>query len=255
MATSFKKNLVTAHEYSLKVKPPHSVVSVKNLSTQAYVGGSRWGVSEDALRNQLQPLFISSRLSFAKPFTSAAVADVVDDTTVNYSTLSKAILKAVEVRGDDASGLVGRPKFGLDWTLYDLLDWIDIYLTGRSLSGALVQDLRGRLVERGVLAPKPLLKVDGFEELGFTVFLPKATLLSEGVSLTTSNEPWRSDSYCSVLEIHNIRIPTLIGVNANERLAKQMLVISVEIDPYVCRRHDCYNELEQIVVKVCYHHH
>jgi dihydroneopterin aldolase len=56
--------------------------------------------------------------------------------------------------------------------------------------------------------------------------------------------------YSSVLKIHDMRIPTLIGVNKNERLARQIVVVNVEIDPYVCKEHDCYNELEQIVVKV-----
>jgi hypothetical protein len=57
-------------------------------------------------------------------------------------------------------------------------------------------------------------------------------------------------AYRSVLEIQSIRIPTLIRVNAKERLARQLVIVSVEIDPYICQERDYYNELEQIIVKV-----
>jgi hypothetical protein len=154
----------------------------------------------------------------------------------------------------------------MDWSLFDLLEWIKISLTGnlpsgrkpsshklRGYGGGRVPCLEDRESE---FYKPPLLNIQKLLEVGFTVFLPKATLLSEGVSLTTSSSyasctaAQRDASYFSVLKIHNIRVPALIGVNANERLAKQMIVVNVEIDPYIRKENDCYNELEQIVVKV-----
>jgi len=67
---------------------------------------------------------------------------------------------------------------------------------------------------------------------------------------TPPNEPWLlKHRFCSILKLHDIRIPTLIGVNANERLAKQMVISNVEIDGYFLYNIDLYHKLEQIVVK------
>jgi hypothetical protein len=98
--------------------------------------------------------------------------------------------------------------------------------------------------------------MDFLQELEMTLLLPKGTLLSEGVSLTLTGGylqgpgTYASAPYRAILKLQDIRIPTLIGLNPNERLAKQMVIATVEIDPYAVVGQDHYNELEQIVVKV-----
>jgi len=52
-----------------------------------------------------------------------------------------------------------------------------------------------------------------------------------------------------VLKLHELRVPAIIGVNGNERKAKQVVVCSVEMERWD-RMVDAYNELEEIVVKV-----
>lgn len=245
---------------------PHTVIRVQNLSTQALVGGAVWGIQEGVRRNQLQPILLSARLSLKRPFMSAAESDEVNDSTINYSTLSKEILKIVGSRRPDIPHSDDFIGIQMDWSLYDLLAWIEIYLTGNPPSGrkppihGLNSYIEGGIPcfeeKRSRLYKPPLLDIRNLLEVGLIVFLPKATLLSEGVSLTTSTSyanrkaVQQSGMSFSVLKIHNIRIPTLIGVNPKERLAKQMVVVNVEIDPYVCKENDCYNELEQIIVKV-----
>lgn len=52
-----------------------------------------------------------------------------------------------------------------------------------------------------------------------------------------------------VLKLRELHVPTIIGVNGNERKARQVIVVSVEMERWD-RMVDAYNELEEIVVKV-----
>ena len=58
-----------------------------------------------------------------------------------------------------------------------------------------------------------------------------------------------TEAYSMTLKLHRLRIPTLIGVNSNERLAKQIVLSNIELD-FWSMASDLYNELEEIVVKV-----
>lgn len=256
--------LVTARDYARYLQEggeAHSIVRVQNLSTQALVGGSIWGVpSDDGHRNVFQPVLISSTLSLREPFRSAAKSDTVNNSTVNYSTLSKEILKVVASRRPDLPHSEEFQGLQVDWTLYELFKWIHLWLTGyfplgsHPTTSSVSKNFDGGcpcLAEKSNPAYKPpLLDIKSLFELGFTLFLPKATLLSSGVSLTTSSMYFPSSLLRSTLKIHGIRVHTLIGVNRKERLARQLVVVSVEVDPYVCQEEDYYNELEQIIVKV-----
>jgi dihydroneopterin aldolase len=255
--------LLTARDYAKLLQgggEAHSIIRVQNLSTQALVGGSLWGVpSGDGHRNIFQPVLISSTLSLREPFRSAAQNDRVNNSTVNYSTLSKEILRVIASRRPDLPHSKEFQGLQMDWTLYELIKWMHLWLTGYlPLGGRPATPLVSRYLDGGCpcLAEKtnpmykpPFLDIESLLELGFTLFLPKATLLSSGVSLTTSSK-FPSNALRSTLKIHGIRVPTLIGVNRKERLARQYVVVSVEVDPYICQKGDYYNELEQIIVKV-----
>jgi dihydroneopterin aldolase len=257
--------LVTSRRYTRSLKEDaHSVIRVQNLSTQALVGSVIWGIgNDDGRHNFVQPLLISCTLSLREPFRSAAQSDSVNNSTVNYSTLSKEILKVVASRRPDLPHSRDFQGLYMDWTLYDLIEWIQIWLTGCSPSGncppirlvtGFLDGVCPCLADKSSPTYRPPLLDDGnLLELGFRVFLPKGTLLSGGVSLSISSACFLEPAYRSVLKIHDIRIPTLVGVNKKERLAKQFVIVSVEVDPYVCKVQDYYNELEQIIVKVREH--
>ncbi|KLU87755.1 hypothetical protein MAPG_06748 [Magnaporthiopsis poae ATCC 64411] len=51
------------------------------------------------------------------------------------------------------------------------------------------------------------------------------------------------------LRLHGLRVPTLIGVNPNERLAKQFVVTDIEIDKFDYAP-DVYTALEALAVKI-----
>lgn len=251
----------------------HSVIEVRNLAANSLVGTDIWGGKDQKGRsNRFQPIQLSSKICMRNRFDDAAQNDRLDDGTVNYSTLSKTIIRILSSRGadrNDPGHLTGWPGLEIDWSLSDLLNWIFVYLTGRRANGSVPDAALAHSYVRGgcpclvdgPLYERPLLNMDSLQEMEMTLRLPKGTLLSEGVSLTITggylqgNRAYHSAPYRSVLKLENIRIPTLIGLNPNERLAKQMVIATVEIDPYVVADQDHYNELEQIIVKVCYLYH
>lgn len=167
----------------------------------------------------------------------AVAEDSVDNaSTVHYGILSKAILEAVETF----------PTAQTNGTLRCLLDHVLKHLTGIGL------DFTGSTSggERPVIT-RPTLK-----SLELNFLLPKASLIGSGVSLsvTTVYTPsGDAEMYSMSLKLHDLRIPTLIGVNANERLAKQIVGTNIELDTWSPHT-DLYNELEELVVKVCTPH-
>lgn len=211
---------------------PLAVVRVRQLTTACIGPQDAWG-----RKNATQPVTISAELHFSRAFDAAAAADnVTAGDTVHYGQLSKLILACVERSNEHAAAS------GASVDLRVLLEMIWIVLTGRNVNG---QDS----------APEatPLLDLAKLRYMSLTVMLPKASLLGEGVSLTAVNvfPPHLASlsMYGLALKVHRLRVPTLIGVNANERQAKQFVVADVEIDRFDYYP-DLYCELERLVVKV-----
>lgn len=252
---------------SLKT-PKHSIIHVKNLSGNARVGVDVWGRTENGRVNKFQPIQISASISLEEPFETAARSDSVDRSTVHYGTLSKEILKVLAYRGE----ALLRPNeseqdpdclecIQSDWTLAVLLDAIHSWIAGRIFSWDYyggtgeVYNKCSTLLANSSNAPGNSIIGTG-HEVELSCFLPKGSILGSGVSLRVLTMPHPNGpayTICSILKLHDLRIPTLIGVNANERLAKQMVIANVEIDGYLVTDFDLYHKLEQIVVKVYQH--
>jgi len=100
---------------------------------------------------------------------------------------------------------------------------------------------------------EPLIPCSMLNSLSLEILLPKASLLGDGISLRGDfvyEEAHHGPSaYSMVLKLRDLRVPAVIGVNGNERRAKQVVVCSVEMERWD-RMVDAYNELEEIVVKV-----
>jgi dihydroneopterin aldolase len=226
----------------------HAKISVRNLQATIQVGRDAWG-----REGKVQPALISATVALRKPFEYASVHDIVNSSTVHYGILSKAIMEAVQ-EFHDKRGV--STKEGRTSTVNALMDHIAGHLTSYSLDGA---------PNFNPLALKdrtPLLDRKLVSSLDLRVTLPKALLNSTtGVSrcgtivfdlvfLDPRFEPNNiEDSYASSLVLHDLRVSTLIGVNSNERLAKQLVIASIEIDEWIMER-DMYNELEELVFKV-----
>lgn len=107
---------------------------------------------------------------------------------------------------------------------------------------------------------KPLLKDVAMRLFELEVLLPKASLMGSGVSLRAGfgydhgvgREMKGPSAYSMVLRLRDLKVPTLVGVNPNERLAKQIVYVDVEMQRWDWMV-DGYCALEEIVVKVCFY--
>lgn len=245
----------------------HSVIRVRNLQTSLVVGRDAWGREGKA-----QPLLISASVSLREPFQSASNEDAVTGSTVHYGILSKKILETCKLFSVN-------PEEHSMKTLSSLAREIEHGLTRReatsSAPGSLFWELREGItpetlsnlaleIDHGLTrmeiassAPTPtpaILPSSVVKLLEIKVMLPKASLLGEGVSLTDFSLLYDGSILKAyVLTLHDLKIPTLIGVNPNERLAKQLVVATIKIDGIERPRPShFYHVLEQIVVKVSY---
>lgn len=210
---------------------PHSVIRVVNLYTSLDAVSDAWGRHPAS-----QPALISCTLHLRKPFALAIAEDAVTESTVHYGTLSKSIL--------EACGRFSNAYDNRSIMLSRLIHFIQRWLTG-------IDDL---IDEPCFAIPsKYLLKSTSLELLTLDITLPKASLLGLGVKVEGAfryNESGSKVTMFSMMcEFSNLRIPTLIGVNPNERLAKQMLIVTVQIDHFNLHPENFY-ELEQTIVKV-----
>lgn len=76
--------------------------------------------------------------------------------------------------------------------------------------------------------------------------LPKASLLGDSVTYVYFGS---DEDQSRMLHLSNVFIPTLIGVNANERQSKQKLFISVWVGGLQKGDAETYTELEQLLVQ------
>ena len=210
-----------------------ATIRVRNLQTTVEMKnawGSRW---------EKQPGLISVSVSLRTPFKTAEEEDAVDASTIHYGTLSKAILEAI---GKSSDGNSYPPS-----SLKEFLDYIGGHLTSFTIDGksnanpAFINDW------------KPILDTSMIRSLELKIMLPKASLLGTGVSLvgscSFSKVDGRPENYSLALHLHSLRVPAIIGVNPNERLAKQIVVADIEVDQWTTTRDDLYPHLEEIVVK------
>ncbi|KAI4601444.1 hypothetical protein KJ359_011573 [Pestalotiopsis sp. 9143b] len=238
--------LLSTWAVSAAAGEPIAVVRVRNLQGTVPVGRDAWGRPDKA-----QPALVSTEVSFARPFGAASAGDTVSAETAHYGNLSKNLLGSLgafasaspPTRVETASEVGGDKPGSAD--VFELL-WVG--LTGRVVDGS----ARALPLDR-----LPFLDTDRLRGLSLTVRLPKASLLGAGVSLTATaafnpeaagaaGNPLRS--YARSLRLHELRVPVLIGVNDNERRAKQMVVADVEVDRLDVTR-DIHPELEALITE------
>jgi len=240
---------------------PTSVIRVRDLRAVIQAGRDAWGRGD-----KLQPVVVSAEISLSEPFTTAMSTDTVSSDTVHYGTLSKTILGCLDECGPAHahadSSLHRRPGGGAG-TLRDVLDLICLRLTGLGPDGRLPDSNASSHSEAS--GPRPLLEARKIRFFSLSAYLPKASLLGEGAGLTTA-QLFRPEGYASPgpvapeiwtsmsLQLRNLRVPTLIGVNSNERVTKQVVVVSVVIDRFDLNL-DVYTSLEALIVKVVPHRH
>jgi dihydroneopterin aldolase len=243
--------LTTTFAIRQEAGEPVAVVRVKNLSGVICGPQDAWGRV-----GKPQPVLVSAEVSFREPFAAGVDDGDVDELgsdTVNYGSLSKVIQASLEgFRSENvASGSTG----GRITSLRGVLDAIFLALTGYGLKEGskkpTSEDFRD--------SSKGFLDLSKTRLLSVTVCLPKASLLGEGVCLrATSTFPQTRfpedkraiyPNHAITLRLDRLRVPTLIGLNANERDAKQVVIATVEVDQFV-EASDVYPALERCVTTV-----
>ncbi|KAI1376340.1 hypothetical protein F4677DRAFT_88944 [Hypoxylon crocopeplum] len=263
--------LVSAWRARADAREPVAVVRVRNLQGTIPVGRDAWG-----REGKLQPVLLSSEVSFAQPFSGSSTSasgtkDRLDAGTVHYGNLSKTLLGSLEMWGQGGKGTDGKRVVvegkggsgGAEAETHiprtaDVFELLWVRMTGRVVDGSRIALPLDQL---------PFLDAAKLRSLSLTVHLPKASLLGVGVSLTTmasfrddalkegedegegdnNKNPLRS--YSRTLRIQGIHVPTLIGVNSNEREAKQMVIADVEIDRFDVTD-DIHSDLERTIFEV-----
>ncbi|KAH7359078.1 FolB domain-containing protein [Plectosphaerella cucumerina] len=211
---------------------PLAVISVRDLQTTTHMCADAWG-----RQGKEQPILVTAELWLAQGFPGSSASDQVANDTVHYGILAKGLLSALKSAGKPGTRYEAQQSL----TLRQLIDHIIREVKYPSLNG---QDT-GRLI----FSDSERLKYSRV-----TATLPKGSLLGvgEGVSLShhqawpsNGSEPFWSDS----LQLRQLRVPTLVGVNDNERTAKQVVVADIEVDNFDDPECDDYPTLERIAVQ------
>ncbi|KAF2006439.1 hypothetical protein P154DRAFT_456285 [Amniculicola lignicola CBS 123094] len=162
-------------------------------------------------RKKPQRVLLSTTLHLAQSSNSAAEADALDNSTVHYGLLSKDLKKCMEK--DEAN-----------------------WMTTEQLASSLHDCIRQTAAKTAIHASE------------LNVFYPKGSMAGDGAGLLWAFTS-RVGPFSRVLYLRNLRILCVIGINANERLKKQPVVVNVWIEGLSDDRTDDYIHLEAILVE------
>jgi dihydroneopterin aldolase len=168
-------------------------------------------------RQKVQRALISVSVTLGHQFASASTTDTVDASTIHYGILSKAIQADVQSSKSE---------------------WASTH----SLSAVI-----GQSVEK-VAGSTPIFAVET------NVCYVKGSMFGDGAGYTTSRIIQGADVQSHVLYLRNVRIPCLIGVNSNERLQKQPVVLNIWVERVHESQVDEYAKLETFLCTVCLCH-
>lgn len=217
--------LRTSWEVQAEAGEPLASIQIRKLQAYVRAGVDAWG-----RKDKQQPLLVSAHLSFANHFHGAAVIDGLSEDTIHYGLLAKSILASL------ASLETRLGSSGI--TLRQALDYLIDDVTYPTSAAA----------ER----KRILVDSDKLRLSCITLTLPKASLLGDGVSLSKlfSFPPDSTAVTWGIRwSIHRLRVPTLIGVNDNERKSKQVVIADIDVDMFDSYE-DVYTSLEITAVKV-----
>lgn len=165
-------------------------------------------------RPKMQRALLSVTVTLKQHFESASKTDTVDASTIHYGTLSKAVQADVQGR---------------------LSNWVSSEAMATNIVDSVKQ----------VAGSTPLYAVDT------DICYLKGSMFGAGAGYRTSR--FMADSSgprSNVLYLRDVRIPCLIGVNANERLQKQPVVINIWIECIDTSRADDHAPLETFLFQV-----
>jgi dihydroneopterin aldolase len=172
-----------------------AVVSVRNLQLPSgAIAPNIWHETKE------QPALGSVSLWLRESFTSAASQDALDDSTVHYGELSKRVRANYENKDGQRSALNG------------------MFQAAEHMARKPKPDGNDKFVAKRIAARLTLPKASAF---GDELALSEVRLYDEKGTKTHT---------FATFSCKNLRIPTLIGVNAYERKGRQPLVVDFAVD-------------------------
>ncbi|APA07063.1 hypothetical protein sscle_02g018330 [Sclerotinia sclerotiorum 1980 UF-70] len=215
---------------------PIAVIGVKDVQLSAPVGASAWGWNGVMAECPIQPILVSVSVALRRNFKTASEDDDLTEDTIHYGRLRSAILEAVhryntKFKPDNAAEL--------------------------SIKNVVTHLISALTVRHHLTIGK---KVNWSS---VKVMLPKSSLHGAGTSLTMQTiyreempedqDPGSPESFGVIgrsvsLRIHDLTVPTLIGMLEKERLRKQNVIVNVEMDRWLWNG-DSHWDMEQIIVK------
>ena len=174
----------------MEIAQDQDAISIRHLQLpHGVIAPYIWSEPKD------QPVLLNIKLVLKNTFTSAASLDELDESTVHYGILAKQI----------------RAASRQDQTLDQMLSAVHdaIISMGQKNSG------------RFILAQSEI-----------EVEMPKASMHGEGATLlrmTRYSESGSSEKATDTFSAQDVKIMTLVGVNAIERSAKQPLVANMTL--------------------------
>jgi dihydroneopterin aldolase len=190
--------------------PPASIPSPENIgqtpATQAVVSVRNLQLPSGAIAPNIwhetkeQPALGSVSLWLRESFTSAASQDALDDSTVHYGELSKRVRANYESKDGQRSALNG------------------MFQAAEHMARKPKPDGNDKFVARRIAARLTLPKASAF---GDELAMSEVRLYDEKGTKTNG---------FATFSCKNLRIPTLIGVNAYERKGRQPLVVDFAVD-------------------------
>ena len=186
---------IPSPENSGETPATQAVVSIRNLQLPSgVIAPNIWHETKE------QPALASVSLWLRESFTSAASQDALDDSTVHYGELSKRVRATYESKDGQASALSG------------------MFVAAEHMARKPKPGGNDKFVAKRIAARLTLPKASAF---GDELAMSEVRLYDEQGTQTHG---------FATFSCKNLRILTLIGVNAYERKGRQPLVVDFAVD-------------------------
>ncbi|CAD6448025.1 4ba4a0ed-83ef-4266-b66a-21246ae65287 [Sclerotinia trifoliorum] len=215
---------------------PVAVIGVKDAQLSAPVGANAWGWNGVMAECPIQPILVSVSVALRRAFKMASEDDDITEDTIHYGRIRSAILETVhryntKLKPDNAAEL------SIKNIVTHLIGALTIrhHLTvGKNVNWSSVK----------VMLPKSSLHGAGTSLTMQTIYREEILEDQELGSPESIGVMGRSLS----LRIHDLTVPTLIGMLEKERFRKQNVIVNVEVDRWLWYG-DSHWDMEQIIVK------
>ncbi|TEY42652.1 hypothetical protein BOTCAL_0387g00060 [Botryotinia calthae] len=223
---------MSSWELSKAREEPIAVIAVKDLQLQVLAGADGWNQTPYSEQPALMSVFVSLR----RPFKKASEDDDIAGDTIHYGLIKIAIIDAIKAYHLSCAA----PDFPIELSMKSICISIISHLT-----------------KRNIVAGKKI------NWSSVRIMLPKSSLRGAGASLTAQmiyKEPSLEDQEAGgsrrighigescTIRLHELIVPTTIGLLPKERTMKQNVVANIEIDRWISGG-DLHWDIQQIAVK------